>query len=200
MQQSASGRVAVDGATAFDNAANAAGQDGKGSTEAAQLARDADTFQQMYLDNPSGPNNVNLYPTPAVVKDCAKVSVTVPLIPNGVIATVPPSTSTVPPVTPEEQFANDAVAQIPTVANAVNAGTLTTSEIGSYGDNICNLMPQYLNTYGPGPSAFNEIANEFSEGATQFTITGSDDGAWVSLAINDICPTYSGDIPYGATG
>jgi Double zinc ribbon len=103
-------------------------------------------------------------------------------------------------LTPEQQFAKEATAQITTVSNAVNDGTLTDSEIGGYGDSICNLMPQYLNTYGPGPSAFNQIANEFAEGLTSFHITGTDDGAFVSLAINDICPTYSGDIPAGATG
>jgi hypothetical protein len=111
------------------------------------------------------------------------------------------SSSTVPvQLSPEEQFASDAISQIPTVTSAVNSGALTSAEIGSYGDSICNLMPQYLNTYGPGPSAFNQIANEFSEGLTQFRITGPDDGAFVSLAIYDICPIYSGDIPSGATG
>ncbi len=78
----------------------------------------------------------------------------------------PPSgttTTTTVALTPEQQFASDATAQIQTVSSAVASGTLTTSGLGSYGDSICNLMPQYLNTYGPGPSAFNQIANEFSE-------------------------------------
>lgn len=103
-------------------------------------------------------------------------------------------------LTPEQQFAKDAIAQITTVSNAVDNGTLTDSEIGEYGDSICNLMPQYLNRYGPGPSAFYEIANEFALGFTSFRITGADGRAFVSLAIKDICPTYSGEIPAGATG
>ena len=71
------------------------------------------------------------------------------------------TTTTTVASTPEQQFASDATAQIQTVSSAVASGTLTTSGLGSYGDSICNLMPQYLNTYGPGPSAFNQIANEF---------------------------------------
>jgi len=100
--------------------------------------------------------------------------------------------------TPEQQFANDAMG-IQTVLSAVNNGTLTRAQIGSYGDSICNLMPQRLNQYGPGPSAFNSIANEFYEGLTHFRISGTDDGKWVALAITDICPTYVTDIPAGVT-
>lgn len=104
------------------------------------------------------------------------------------------------PNTPEQQFAADAVAQIQTVHDAMNSRTLNDAALAAYGDNICNLLPQYLNSYGPGPSAFNQIANEYSEGLTSFRITGPDDGRFVSLAIRDICPSYTGDIPYGATG
>jgi hypothetical protein len=100
--------------------------------------------------------------------------------------------------TPEQQFANDAMG-IQTVLSAVNNGTLTRAQIGSYGDSICNLMPQRLNQYGPGPSAFNSIANEFYEGLTHFRISGTDDGKWVALAITDICPAYVTDIPAGVT-
>lgn len=100
--------------------------------------------------------------------------------------------------TPEQHFANDAMG-IQTVLSAVNNGTLTRAQIGSYGDSICNLMPQRLNQYGPGPSAFNSIANEFYEGLTHFRISGTDDGTWVALAITDICGAYVVDIPAGVT-
>lgn len=101
---------------------------------------------------------------------------------------------------PEQRFTNDALSHLQTVLSAVNAGTLTRTEIGQYGDNICNLMPQYIYHFGSGTSAFNAIANEFSEGFTRFHITGPQDGEWVSLAIENICPQYVSDIPYGAAG
>jgi len=99
---------------------------------------------------------------------------------------------------PEQKFANDAMG-IQTVRSAVNNGTLTRAQIGSYGDSICNLMPQRLNQYGDGPEAFNSIANEFYEGLTHFRISGTDDGKWIALAITDICGAYVPDIPAGVT-
>ncbi len=104
-------------------------------------------------------------------------------------------------VTPSEQkFASDATAQIPTVRHAVESGALTASELASYGQSICNLMPDYLDNLGPGSAAFNQIATEFSDGATKFRITGDDDRSFVSLAIDDICPTYADDIPGPTSG
>jgi hypothetical protein len=100
----------------------------------------------------------------------------------------------------DRRFARQAIAGIPVVDQAVNAGSLTDAGLGSYGESICNLMPDYLDRFGPGPAAFEEIVNEFSDGATQLRITGVDGRAFVSLAINDICPTYSNDIPTATGG
>ena len=91
MQQGASGRVGSDQATTFANAANAAGNDGQGTAAADQLARDATAFLRMFTSNPAGAGNVNLYPTAAVVSDCAGVGVTVPLPVNA-----EPTTTTAP--------------------------------------------------------------------------------------------------------
>lgn len=99
----------------------------------------------------------------------------------------------------DQRFARQAIAGIPVVEGAVSTGSLTTAGLGSYGESICNLMPDYLDRFGPGPAAYEEIVAEFSDGATKLRITGVDGRAFVSLAINDICPTYSIDIP-AATG
>lgn len=93
MQQSASGRVGTNTAMALADAANAAGQGGKGSTAPAQLARDANAFQQMFLSSSAGAGNVNYYPTSAIVHDCAADGVKVPNMPNA------PSTATTAPST-----------------------------------------------------------------------------------------------------
>ena len=75
-QQSSSGRVGLAEAQSFAAATNAAGNNGQGSSPSAQLARDASAFLQEFV-SAATPNDINLYPTPAIGQDCAAVGVTV---------------------------------------------------------------------------------------------------------------------------
>ncbi len=80
MQASASGRVGYNDAVTFVNAANAAGDNGVGTSRAALFAHDAGTFESLFTTNsPGNPGSVNFYPTAAVGSDCQVVGVTLPL-------------------------------------------------------------------------------------------------------------------------
>ena len=96
MQQGASGRIDYAEATSFSTEADTAL---KYSSTAASLANAATTFLRQFQDSSAGPDNINLYPTAAVVSGCAVFKVAVPLIPNGSTSTTAPPTTTTPPST-----------------------------------------------------------------------------------------------------
>jgi hypothetical protein len=111
-----------------------------------------------------------------------------------------PATTTIvttPPLAPNAKFISDALASIPGITDAVNAGVTTPAFVGEYGDNICTLLPEDARAYGSGTAAYAAIANEFIAGYTYVQLSPSDATAFVSLAIADICDSYVSYIPAG---
>ena len=107
------------------------------------------------------------------------------------------STSTTTTVAPEDTFAADAVAQIPAIARAVSAGTVTTQWVSQLSDSICQQLQ------GNGQAGFVAAANNLvfhysSENVSPVVnlgLTQTDADSLVTLAIQNVCPQDQSDIP-----
>jgi hypothetical protein len=103
----------------------------------------------------------------------------------------------------EQRFADDAQARIPQIRS------LPISQIRQEGDGACNLMAQDVEQNAANPfgrvvgfAEFGELpftGQDFSfQSESSHRLTGIGAETFTSLAIEDICPTFRADIPYGA--
>ena len=114
-------------------------------------------------------------------------------------------------MTPEQQFASDVTSQVPSISGYLASGSLTTASLNSMGDTLCNDMAAYTTQYSTQSQTPQEDYTSAAltiDGGPGFQVyqqevpnlSRSDAYAITSLAFQDICPSYTSDIPYGSPG
>jgi hypothetical protein len=116
-------------------------------------------------------------------------------------STAPPTTNA--PLTPLQKFESDAVNQIADVKAAVMGAGLSYQEVGDDGKDVCRKITLDATENSTGQTEYNNLTGGASPSIAGqglnldygFTGTNADLKVFVSLAIEDLCPTYLSDIP-----
>lgn len=106
-------------------------------------------------------------------------------------------------MTPEQMFASDVLSQIPAFSVQLGTTNLTVTEyLGQYADNVCNgfSVENYYYGYTTGAEGIPGGRLPAPLPAFPALLDQHDAQLLISLAIEDVCPLYLSDIPYGDPG
>jgi hypothetical protein len=101
--------------------------------------------------------------------------------------------NTIANLPPEQQFVKEAIAQIPEVASEHEAGIISTTDLETEADLICNDFHSY------GYEGWVDNLEETASGRTS-SLQAPAAETFIGLAVDNICPREASNIPYGYPG
>lgn len=127
---------------------------------------------------------------------------------NTTTTTTQPTTTTTTTTTtpPQSMFLAAVTQQIPSVAQAISNGASDASEIKQLGPFLCQQVLNNQSTVGPYVTTVHDIEETSDLGGTvdagfsPFNLTPSTAALFISLAVENVCPSEISAIPAGYPG